>query len=58
MSRTRKARPARLDQDGTAKPLTQIKPVYVPPSPSGKVRQGPGYEESYVIHDVNPHTDG
>ena len=51
---TRKARPARLDQDRNAKPLTEIK-VRVHVTNSGKIL--PHAHEEYVIRDTNPHGD-
>lgn len=44
----RKARKARLDKEGIAQPLTQIRSVY------GEGTQGPGLEEKYEIHDLDP----
>lgn len=52
MSSKRKARPARLDKDKTAKPLTEIR-VSVTKSPSGKVY--PHDHQEYVIRDTDPH---
>lgn len=47
--KNRKARHARLDADGTAKPLTEIVASFIP----GKLNL-PGNAESYEIHDINP----
>lgn len=53
MKEKRKARPARLDADRTAKPLTTIV-AHKRIEPSGNVHV-PGDVESYSIRDTNPH---